>query len=752
MWRWNRAQQRYWYFLILLFTFIALTGFFLHIQRIPRKGSVGNAEDEWWKWKELRALVETEKELRGLKSGHNQPDSPNTAASSSSAPLAMNASQFGYLGHSDASLEKTQRVGPPTRVADTTRHHILDHADILDSKDVLPSKETIGRGRMLFANSNAEPHVLQSVSNHPESIDAATLSIHPTMKAESIYATHRDASMNQRLMARPYTYIHERDIANHHIYDSAGGSITNLNPTTAILLSKKSLDRGRMLLSVQKNSKRDESITAMPKRSAQSTTDSTNSPPMQENFPICQEKLSPNSNQGTSNALEIVVATEKLEMCLSAAELTNYFIDHRIMSKAKRNVAILTNALRAVLPTVSTMHDNNCWNVGLNAKLCRSMTRGICVEGSLNGVPFFATVRYFRKSVIKTLRGNKDYNHSTTVCLPKLFIAGFPKCGSSYLYCLITKLVSMSNQTYKAGEFEKEPHFWVSEGPSVNHRFPQQSFDLAGYLLNFLPAVESKLNNRYSFPIDGSPNLMFQWPRFSNTEEIENYCLLPAVLPQILPHSKYIVIMRNPADMLYSAFWYSCSTFGIELSEKELAEAPLFFHNKVIKKIKIFEKCTRSYPVDKCMIDIYPIYPGLELMHTSLIYLCKRVRLEVGFYYLYVRRWLSVVPRKQFLFLTSEELKRDIKKVTHDISNFLHLGIEINEKNLKTLLDMKHGPSSNYAHSTSCNNVQSIYDYHHNTSLQMLNDTRKILNNFYHRFNRKLANLLGDDIFLFNFE
>ena len=594
---------------------------------------------------------------------------------------------------------------------------------------------------------------LKSAPNQPDSRDTATSSAHRTMQAESLYTSaHRGANVEQIQTRRPT--MREMGVTNHHIFDHADGSDAHVDPA-----SKKSINSGKIFSLVQNNSKRDETVTTMPKQStpnqlkyrekSKSTIASTTSPRThKEIFLFCRKKFPSNSNQCTSNLLDINEAIRRLHICLSTANLTDYFIDQDIMLKAKSNVEVLINALCTLLSRVSIRLDKDCWEMDLYMNFCKSTTQGIIIEGSLNGFPFLAPLNHFRLSVINAILAEKFYKESTTVCLPKLFIAGFPKCGSSYLYCLITKLISMSNQTYKVGEFEKEPHFWVSEGPFVNHRFPQQSFDLAGYLFNFLPAVESKLNNRYSFPIDGSPNLMFQWPRFSYTEDIENYCLLPAVLPQILPHSKYIVIMRNPADMLYSAFWYSCSTFGIELSEKELAEAPFIFHNKVIKKIKIFEECSRSYPVDKCMTNLYP--PILGKVHGNSSQ-CTRVRLEVGFYYLYVRRWLSVVPRKQFLFLTSEELKRDIKKVTNDISNFLHLGIEINaKKNLKTLLDMKHGASSNYAHSTSCNNVQSIYDYHHDTSLKMLDYTRKILDNFFHGFNRKLANLLGDNIFLFN--
>ena len=597
--------------------------------------------------------------------------------------------------------------------------------------------------------TDKELHRLNSGPNQPDYRDTATSSAYRTMQAESLFTfSHRGANVEQIQTAKPP--VRETGVRNH-IFDFAEGSDAHVDPA-----SKKSFKNGKIFSLVQNNSKLAETVTTMTKTYSQFKPNQfkyhgkTTFPVASTTSPRTHKLIrnSPsNSNQCTSNLLDINESIKRLGICLSTANLTDYFFDQNIMLKAMSNVEVLVNTLCNLLSRVSIRLGENCWEMDLYMKFCKSATQGMRMEGSLNGFPFLARLKYFRVSVVKTILAENTHKKSTAVCLPKLFIAGFPKCGSSYLYCLIIKLISMANQTYKVGEFEKEPHFWVSEGPSKKHRFPQQYFDLAGYLFNFLPAAESKLNKRYSFPIDGSPNLMFQWPRFSDTEEIENYCLLPAVLPQILPHSKYIVIMRNPADMLYSAFWYSCSAFGVKLTEKELAGAPLFFHNKVAKKIKILEECSKSYPVDKCMTDLYP--PILEKVDGNLNR-CKRVRLEVGFYYLYVRRWLSVVPRKQFLFLVTEELKHNIKKVSNDISNFLHLGIEINDTNLKTLLNMEHGPSSNYTVSTNCNNVQSVYDYHHNTSLQMLNDTRKMIDNFYYRFNRNLANLLEDDKFLFN--
>ena len=304
-----------------------------------------------------------------------------------------------------------------------------------------------------------------------------------------------------------------------------------------------------------------------------------------------------------------------------------------------------------------------------------------------------------------------------------------------------SKLAGMAHHTYEVGELEKEPHFWVSRGPSKNHLYPPQILDLASYLFNFVPAAKAQSAGYYSLPIDGSPNLLFQWPRYSGFEELENYCLIPAVLPHILPHSKYIVTMRNPADMLYSAFWFSCSTYDIGLTKEQQLDGPLLFHEKVMQKIKIFQKCSHSNPLEKCMVDLYP-QTG-RMFEVSQIQ-CGRVRLEVGFYYLYIRRWLSIIPREQFLFLTAEELHSNVEKVANDISNFLDLGVHTNSSTLFNVTS----PGKKYKPNFYCGNKQSRYDYHHNQSLQMLDETRNILNDFFELYNKNLADLLGDKKFL----
>lgn len=464
----------------------------------------------------------------------------------------------------------------------------------------------------------------------------------------------------------------------------------------------------------------------------------------EHHIPLCSRDIVRHPRNNINDYAEEVNAVFKnLETCLASANLTNYFSDKTIRLTAMTNAANLLYMLRLALPTKPIgRSDIPCWEGKLEMQLCQT-TQGIMVEGSVHNVSFLTPLQYFHeetKWALKNVFGSSI--KSPNICLPKVFIAGFPKCGSSYLYCLVTKLAGMARHTYEVGELEKEPHFWVSRGPSKNHLYPPQMFDLASYLFNFVPAAKSQSAGHYSLPIDGSPNLLFQWPRYSGFEELENYCLIPAVLPHILPHSKYIVTMRNPADMLYSAFWFSCSTFDVRLTKKQLLDGPHLFHEKVMQKIKIFQKCSHSNPLEKCMVDLYP-QTG-RMFEVSRIQ-CGRVRLEMGFYYLYIRRWLSIIPREQFLFLTAEELHSNVEKVANDISNFLDLGVHTNSS---TLFNMTTSPGKKYKSNLYCGNKQSRYDYHHNQSLQMLDETRNILNDFFELYNKNLADLLGDKKFL----
>lgn len=430
-----------------------------------------------------------------------------------------------------------------------------------------------------------------------------------------------------------------------------------------------------------------------------------------------------------NHSFELNQVEENLQKCLSAAELIDYFEKRNFTEVAVKNAHHFLLRMRDVVPSEfsATHGDTLCWKSQFRINLCE----GKLVEGRIGTHMFSYAGNLLAPELQRILHYSKQNKYSSPItCLPSVFVAGFPKCGSSFVYCLIQKLYQFSRWKYLARQPEKEPHFWVPGGPLYHHHKPHNLGDLSRYIFNSTPRTMG--NNTIAVPIDASPNTMFQWPRYSHKEKLENYCLVPSVLSIIQPNTKYIVVLRDPVTMLYSAFWFSTSVFCSSLSRSKQVYAPDDFHYKVEKKIKAFKTCRLFNPVDACLQIIYNPMKGKVDYGTGL---CGRVRMEVGFYYHYIRRWLAVIPRKQFLFITTEELSSKMNNVVQELSDFLNLG-----------LGEKHR-FQDFRGKGNCKNVQSVFDYRHDPELRMRNDTRQLLYEFFEPFNQELAILLQDSKF-----
>ena len=81
-----------------------------------------------------------------------------------------------------------------------------------------------------------------------------------------------------------------------------------------------------------------------------------------------------------------------------------------------------------------------------------------------------------------------------------------------------------------------------------------------------------------------------------------------------------------------------------------------------------------------------------------------------------------------------EELNTKYKEMAEEILHFI---------GIHSLVDVGESlPSSCLL------NKQKKYDYRHDPTIQMRNDTRELLQTFFAPFNQKLADLLDDDRFL----
>ena len=435
-------------------------------------------------------------------------------------------------------------------------------------------------------------------------------------------------------------------------------------------------------------------------------------------------------NNARFNETQLIV--DRINSCLASTNMLTYFQQMGFYKTAQENAGLVLKALRKIIPRFSMRYELPCWNASFQAKRLRFNNHAF-VRGSIGNLNFtqHPTISAHNVVLNSVKWGSENTFTSSIVCLPKIFLLGYAKCGSTFLYCLLHKILELTKYSEGSCQVQKEPHWWVL--PGARNLLQPLSPDYAAlYLLNFASGVKYVEKSLPALTIDASPNLMFHWPRYTEEETMENYCLLPALIPVILPDSKYFVIMRNPISALYSAFWFSCTRFvDLKLSPSAIDAGPDIFHDRITTKIALFNQCKQQgKPLDKC-VDVIA-----DNMYTPEMPSCGRTRLEMVLYYVHTRKWLSVIPREQIYFLTLEELiGNDLKKTARDVLSFL---------------DLDPAPLKQFnALNIQCaKNQQQTLDYKNDHKLMMRNDTRQILEKFLEPYNRMLADLLGDDKFL----
>ena len=425
--------------------------------------------------------------------------------------------------------------------------------------------------------------------------------------------------------------------------------------------------------------------------------------------------------------------------CLAATNLSEYFMSNGFMTTAEQNVRRALQWLRQTIPRFEAKYTIPCWNASLSVNfdvpvLDRySHDFHVAFTGVMDGkaLSFEDTNKPFRDNLASVhWTGTPPHTSCSVVCLPKVFVLGYTKCGSTFLYCMLTSIINRKLTAH--GDFQgiKEPHWWVN-GPYNQTRVQKTTLGyLSLYLLNFQKASMYVKRNMPAMTIDGTPNLMELWPRYSENETMENYCLLPSLIPVILPDSRYFVVMRNPITMLYSAFWWSCTKKKVPSIYQLKYKAPDIFHERVVKKISIFNSCkTQGIHLDRCVHMLATNMYSPELP-------CGMTRIGMGLYYFHTRKWLSVVPRERFHFFTLEELAmQDLRHATRQIYN--HLELSITDQEIENFKQISCGT-----------NKQKSIDYNHDPRLKMREDTRQILEELFQPYNQMLADLLGDDKFL----
>ncbi len=439
-----------------------------------------------------------------------------------------------------------------------------------------------------------------------------------------------------------------------------------------------------------------------------------------------------------------------IDKCMSTSNL----ISPALLKAAKQNAQLFMEQYGSIIsPQYLDGYVNHCWNIDYHLVLDKPF-----MKGQIDGRNFKREIpgSYYGERMKRYFKVNYNRMFNTsTVCLPNIYLLGFAKCGSTFFWCLLSNFFNkhLNYTMSKSIQALKEPFYWTPLDYKPALPSPQK---LAGeYIPNFIMASDhniSEATRKKMALIDGCARTVLDWPRFNESEpELANYCLLPSALPELFPHSKYLVIMREPVSMMYSAFWWSVDHTPPHEEKKRFKANPIngsqIFHDKASEKITQFMDCMNSHPTvinsENCTLwgRGEENYASCISNRTHLLSQCvanittKREFLDAviykGIYYVHVRKWLQTLPRERIFFTTMEKLTEDTHTVMNEVIKFFGINKTIKKEKLNCTTNSN---KSNYR----------------NPSLSMKDYTKTMLTKFFQPFNKMLSNLLEDNAYLWS--
>ncbi|KAM4704104.1 carbohydrate sulfotransferase 15 [Rhinophrynus dorsalis] len=318
-------------------------------------------------------------------------------------------------------------------------------------------------------------------------------------------------------------------------------------------------------------------------------------------------------------------------------------------------------------------------------------------------------------------------------CLPHFYIIGQPKCGTTDLYDRL--------RLHPRVQFSviKEPHWWTRKRFGIvrlmepfHTPFPLEDyldlFDLAAQEIQGHHSSDHGREDVKTDPSDqgredvktdplliGEASASTMWDNnawtyvYDNLTNTEPPHLIQDFIHAFQPHAKFIVMLRDPVERLYSDYLY----FAIANKSAE------DFHDKVNESLQMFESCLQNSSLRSC---------AYNTTFSNIV----PVRLQVGLYVVYLWDWLSVYNMEQFLILRLEDHAANVAQSMKLVYTFLDLGPLSDQQEAS----ITHNPASNSRRPEDC-------------SLgPMFPHTRQLLRDFYRPYNQKLAQILSDNSYL----
>ena len=427
------------------------------------------------------------------------------------------------------------------------------------------------------------------------------------------------------------------------------------------------------------------------------------------------------------------VINEDMRVC------SNFIHQNDRTSNFYRNIinTSLTSWHRFV-PKYKSMLPSNCWYVNNLKPISSSLKQELTSWYKLSNIEHLYSVKQATRIINAVLGNNQRASFDTSsiwnnvakkdfFCIPKVYLGGVPKCGTTTLYNLI---VSHPNIVQP---FDKEGQFWREFVLAPNQTY--RDLEVLLYLYHFSSASKRiKLSSPQhpKFTIDASASTVFASAKQWVNVEMD-MCMVPVILSQVLPDAKLIFILRNPTDRLWSDYWYFCSrnqwvdkNGRVVVPDSVLDKSSEIFHNLSISVIQEFHDCVQHGASEfECTMRAYS--------DTGEIHACQKTRLGISLYYFHVVKWLSVFKREQLMFVRMEDLVSDPYSVVSDVWNFM---------------DLSPLPKTHLKTNVKTNSNTWIGSKKYQENFKMWPVTRELLNTFFAPYNKRLSVLLDDDRYL----
>ena len=273
-------------------------------------------------------------------------------------------------------------------------------------------------------------------------------------------------------------------------------------------------------------------------------------------------------------------------------------------------------------------------------------------------------IREFNVSQFLSNRHSQSLLQQRIYCLPFVYLAGFPKCGTTSLYQMLIQ------HPLVAKPFGKEGHFWYIF-TEYSGTYKDKLIYSLYHLHQFQDAVQQIAKSRRS--IASATTL---WKAFRQFEHESDMSVVPSVINELTPTARFIVIMRDPVKRLFSDFCYLYSRRSWVKNSHNfvpkyyLENGRQVFHNFTAEAVHEFCDCVANEKVSLLYECVRRVTYVKESEKESD---CRKVRLGIGMYYYHITRWLRVIPRERFLFLRSEDLSLDAHSTMERVWRFLDL-------------------------------------------------------------------------------